>query len=93
MKKLVRDKIPELYDLKVYVADDDEFWKRLLEKLQEEVDEFKSSEEKEELVDVLEVVYAISESKGVSIEELEKLRKSKLEKKGGFKKKLIWEKK
>ena len=93
MKKLVRDKIPELYDLKVYVADDDEFWKRLLEKLQEEVDEFKSSEEKEELVDVLEVVYAISESKGVSIEELEELRKSKLEKKGGFKKKFIWEKK
>ena len=43
----------------------------------------------EELVDVVEVIYAISETLGVSTEEFEKRRLEKLEKCGGFKDRTI----
>lgn len=49
-KKLVRDKIPELFPgQNHYSADDKEYYEELIKKLQEEVDEFKESEEVEEL--------------------------------------------
>ncbi|WP_253947878.1 nucleoside triphosphate pyrophosphohydrolase [Paenibacillus ehimensis] len=56
-------------------------------KLQEELDEFIEAGEDEqitELADLVEIVYAILEHKGISIEEFERVRQEKKEKRGGF---------
>ncbi|MBI2499057.1 nucleoside triphosphate pyrophosphohydrolase [Candidatus Woesearchaeota archaeon] len=91
-QKLVRDKIPGIYNLKeTHIANDEEYINELLKKLQEEVDEFKKSSEIEELVDILEVVYSISGFYGKFIKELEDMRIKKANKRGSFKKRLIWE--
>ena len=92
-KKLVRDKIPEMYSgQRHYAADSDEYHRELIKKLQEEVDQFKQDENIVELADIIEVVHAISEFKGTPIEELEKIRNDKVEKRGAFKKRIIYEK-
>lgn len=91
-QKLVRDKIPEIYGpQKRHIANDDEYLKELIKKLQEEVDEFKNDHDIEELADIIEVVYALSEFYDKSKEDLEKIRKEKAEKRGIFKKRIIWE--
>ncbi|MBW3000209.1 nucleoside triphosphate pyrophosphohydrolase [Candidatus Woesearchaeota archaeon] len=91
-QKLVRDKIPDIYGpQKRHTADDEEYLKELINKLQEEVDEFKEENNIEELADVIEVIYALSEFYGVSVEELHKLREEKAGKRGKFKKRIIWE--
>jgi len=91
-QKLVRDKIPEIYGLqKRHIADDKEYLRELIKKLQEEVDEFREDCEVEELADIIEVVYALAEFLGIRIEKLEEIRKEKAEKRGQFKKRLIWE--
>ena len=58
-------------------------------KLAEETSEYLESRSVEELVDILEVVYRISELKGTSRSELESFRKRKLLEKGGFSKNLF----
>ena len=92
--KLVRDKIPEIIKNKgevpiTHVASDDEYWEKLKEKLQEEIDEFMKDNNEEELVDVLEIIYAICTHKKIDMKELELLRKKKAEERGGFKDKII----
>jgi len=90
--KLVRDKIPEMFNFaNIRVANDEEYRRFLLEKLQEEVDEFKQDLNIEELADILEVVHAISKHKGTSIRDLEELRIKKAEIRGSFDKRIIWE--
>ena len=94
--KLIRDKIPEVIEkkggtYKVHTAEDSEYWEKLKEKLGEEVEEFLESEDKDEIADILEVVYAILEHKDISREEIERIRVEKAEKRGAFKKKLILE--
>ena len=84
-EKLVRDKIPEIIkgDEKVpitHVAEDEEYWEKLKEKLKEEVDEFLEKSNEEELADVLEVVNAICGFKNFDKGGLEELRKEKAEK-------------
>lgn len=91
-QKLVRDRIPEIYGLqKRHIAGDSEFLEELRKKLSEETQEFLESGEIEELADILEVVYALAELKDVSPQKLEEMRKAKAEKRGAFKKRLIWE--
>ncbi len=92
--KLVRDRIPEIIKQKgkvpiTHIADDKEYWQKLKEKLQEEVDEFIEDNNKEELADILEVVYAICDFKKIDKEKLEILRKKKAEERGRFKDKII----
>ncbi|MHA1758836.1 MAG: hypothetical protein ACTSVV_18865 [Promethearchaeota archaeon] len=92
--KLVRDKIPEIIKNKgavpiTHIADDEEYWQKLKEKLQEEVDEFLKDSNEEELADILEVIYAICDFKNFDKEKLELLRKKKVEERGGFKDKII----
>lgn len=92
--KLVRDKIPEIIKQKskipiTHIADDKEYWQKLKEKLLEEVDEFQKKDTKEELADILEVIYAICDLKKIDKEELEVLRKKKAKERGGFKDKII----
>ncbi len=97
MKKLVRDRIPEIIKLntgkesKIYIADDEEYYKELVKKLEEETKEFIESHQVEELVDILEVIYAITKHKNITLNQLEEIRKDKTEKKGNFDKKYIWE--
>lgn len=45
----------------------------------------------EELADILEVIYAIAEAKGVTIEELEAIRAKKAEERGAFKERILLE--
>jgi predicted house-cleaning noncanonical NTP pyrophosphatase (MazG superfamily) len=61
----------------------------LKQKLKEEVEEFLKTPNKEELADILEVIYAICDFKKIEKKELEKLRKKKIKERGGFKKRII----
>jgi predicted house-cleaning noncanonical NTP pyrophosphatase (MazG superfamily) len=58
-------------------------------KLKEEVEEFLKTSNIEELVDILEVIYAICDFKKIDKKELEKLRKKKAKERGRFKKRII----
>lgn len=87
--KLVRDKIPEILARSgiraiTHLADEREYGSRLMNKLSEEVEEFRASRAVEELADVLEVVYALADVSGVSEEELGRLRADKAEARGAF---------
>ena len=92
--KLVRDKIPEIIKQKgkaptTHIADDEEYWQKLKEKLKEEVNEFLKHGNEEELADILEIIYAICDFKKIDKQKLEMLRKKKAEKRGSFKDKII----
>ncbi|MGF7186520.1 putative house-cleaning noncanonical NTP pyrophosphatase (MazG superfamily) [Desulfitispora alkaliphila] len=92
--KLVRDKIPNIIinankKPLTRIASDQEYKKLLQEKLIEEVNEFIDSDSVEELADILEVLKAISETKGLTWEEVEKIADDKRNERGGFKEKII----
>ena len=92
--KLVRDKIPEYIRTKgiepiYHIANEEEYWEKLKEKLFEEAEEFKTDESIDEFADLLEVVEAIAEYKGFDREEVEKIRAKKAEERGKFKDRII----
>ncbi len=92
--KLVRDKIPKIIKSKgiipiTHVASDEEYQQKLRAKFQEEVDEFLEDSNEEELADILEVIYALCDLYNFDKNKLEQLRKDKVEKRGGFKDKII----
>ena len=92
--KLVRDRVPEVIEESgkkpiVHVVHGSELVDKLKDKLKEEVDEFIVDEAIEELADILEVVYALSFQKGVSIERLEQFRRLKAAERGCFEKGVI----
>ena len=95
--KLVRDKIPEII-LKdnelpsTRILNDEEYIQELNKKLQEEVNEYLEAENIEEMVDILEVIRAILEHKGVTYDEIEEKRIKKANKRGAFKEKIYLEK-
>lgn len=81
--KLIRDKIPDIIEKSgkkcvVEIMDNDEYIQFLDAKLNEELAEYQADKSLEELADLLEVIYAVAEAHGYSIEELEQLRKKKL---------------
>ena len=87
--KAIRDKIPEIIkesgkNCNVKKLDDSEFLIRLEKKLVEELEEYQESKNVEELADILEVIYRISELKGVVSDELDKIRQKKAEQRGKF---------
>ncbi|WP_018249045.1 nucleoside triphosphate pyrophosphohydrolase [Orenia marismortui] len=91
--KLIRDRIPGIIkesgkEYEVEVMDEVEYKSYLKKKLLEEVNEYIESEEVEELADILEVMYAIIDLKEVTLEEVDKIRSEKVEKRGGFKERL-----
>ncbi len=94
--KLVRDKIPEIIQQDgkkciVRILDEDEYLNALDAKLDEELIEYHNDQNIEELADLLEVLYAVAEARGFTIEELERIRHEKVEKRGGFNKKIYLE--
>ena len=92
--KLVRDNLvdimlsegfnPEYRELSESETEDE-----LNKKLQEEVDEYLKDRNIEEIADIIEVIRAILELKGYSIEDAEEVRKKKELKKGAFKKRIF----
>ena len=94
--KLVRDRIPEIIksegrNVQIKILNDEEYRCELNKKLQEEVKEYIEDNNIEELADIVEVIYGILNSMDVSIEEFEKVRKDKAEKRGAFKEKIFLE--
>ena len=92
--KLVRDNIPKIIldsgrKCNLYVADEKEFFKLLKEKLLEEANEFVDSGDVNELVDVLEVLEALSNFMSVSADTLRELKLAKRATHGGFEKKIV----
>jgi len=57
--------------------------------LKEEFDEFYESDNIEELSDIMEVIDAIAEKKGISFNKLLQIKEEKRKKRGGFEKNLI----
>ena len=92
--KLIRDYIPALLHKQQltftsYICDETEYGKRLRDKLQEEVDEFLQDDTVEELTDILEVLYALAHTKGITKNELELLRQEKALARGRFTKRIV----
>lgn len=92
--KLVRDKIPDIIatEGKTCVCEtlsDDEYIAKLYEKLREEVEEFITSDNVEELADIGEVMHAILVYKHISVEQFQAIRDKKCAVRGGFNKRLL----
>ena len=91
---MVRDNIPDTIRKKgeeviTHVANTEEYWQKLKEKLKEEILEFEKDESIEEIADMLEVIDAIVDYKSFNKEEIEKIKAKKAEEKGKFKKRII----
>lgn len=92
--KLVRDRIPEIIAAQgqkpiIRVMDDKEYISSLEKKFDEEVAEYHESKELEELADVLEVIYALCEIQGHSVDELMRIYEEKHSERGGFSKRIF----
>lgn len=92
--KLIRDKIPEIIEgsgkkCDVDIMDDETYLKYLDKKLNEELSEYYEDKSLEELSDLLEVIYAVTEARGFTIDELENVRRQKAEQRGRFTRKLL----
>lgn len=94
--KLVRDKITDIIEAdgrvaKYRILDNSEYRQELNKKLQEEIKEYLEDNNVEELADIVEIIYGILSSMNVSIQEFEKIRINKQEKRGAFEKKIYLE--
>ncbi|MCG3419975.1 nucleoside triphosphate pyrophosphohydrolase [Oceanobacillus jordanicus] len=91
--KLVRDKIPEIIKntgkyFKTEILSNNRYIEELKTKLNAEITEYQETTTDtnalEELADVLELMHALAGVHGTSFDEIEKLRKEKAAKRGGF---------
>ena len=93
INKLVRDNIPDICKEngqmpETRILNDSEYSLELRRKLQEEVQEYLLSSDIEELADILEVIEALVEDHGSSLEELTRIKMIKKDKNGAFKHKI-----
>lgn len=88
--KLVRDRIPEIIEQTgqncdyIIVQDKADLIRLLEQKLQEELAEYEAEQKVEEIADMLEVLFALSEKLGTDRESLLKLLEAKVSERGGF---------
>lgn len=92
--KLVRDRIPEIIEAsgktcRTTVLNDTEYLPMLDAKLDEELAEYHKDQDIEELADLLEVIYAAAIARGYTVEELERVRRQKVEKRGAFQNRIL----
>lgn len=96
--KLVRDRIPEIIEnsgkkFTTRILGDNEYINELKKKLVEEMEEYQQTETNEdaleELADILELMHALAKVHGANIDEIEKIRAEKAEKRGGFEEKIF----
>ena len=93
-EKLVRDKIPASIEAQgkkpvFRVLEGAEYAEALERKLDEEVREYHSDKNLEELADILEVLYALTESLGYSKEQLMEAYEKKHTERGGFRNRIF----
>jgi predicted house-cleaning noncanonical NTP pyrophosphatase (MazG superfamily) len=96
INKLVRDKTPELMEAKgvkakFHEASYEEYETELLEKLREEVIEFKNSKSIDQLADLMEVVDAVTSLYEWTPEIIKSTKDAKRTERGGFNKRLVLE--
>ena len=88
--KLVRDNIPNIIK-----ENDEEYWNALLKKDTEELEEVKEAESKDEVLkelgDKLELIRAMAEYLGFTLEDVIKQANKKKKTNGGFQKRLFLE--
>ena len=92
--KLVRDRIPEIIaaqgkTCQYEVMSQEAYRAALDQKLTEELREYHASGELEELADLLEVIYAIAESRGETAQSLNALAEEKAAARGRFREKYL----
>ena len=102
VNRLARDLMREYFDKKGveyqtrFLEHDDEFREALYAKIIEETEELLEATDEEnfleEMADVVEVFHAILKLKGFSWEDMEEVRKAKLEDRGGFETRLFIDK-
>lgn len=93
-EKLVRDKIPQMIEAEgrranYRILDDMEYRRCLERKLDEEVWEYHTEKNLEELVDILEVVFALAQDQGSTREQLLQTWEEKHTRRGGFRDKIF----
>lgn len=71
------------------ILSDERYLEMLDMKLNEELAEYQESKSLEELADLLEVMRAVVNARGWTLEELERVRADKAAKQGGFEKKIL----
>lgn len=94
--KLVRDRIPEIIadsgrKCRFTVLSESEYAIELDKKLNEEVAEYQESKSLEEIADVLEVIHAILNARGIPMETVEQIRTAKFQNRGGFSSRIMLE--
>ena len=92
--KLVRDRIPEIIEASgkscvTEILSDEAYLRMVDAKLDEELAEYHSDQNIEELADLLEVIYAAAMARGYTLEQLESVRAAKAEKRGAFANKIL----
>ncbi|MDY4603663.1 nucleoside triphosphate pyrophosphohydrolase [Clostridium tertium] len=92
--KLVRDRIPEIITAddktcEIEIVSGIKKQELLEKKLLEEVNEYLEDKNLEELADIMEVLFGLANELGYSEEDLIKKRNEKLEKRGGFKERIV----
>lgn len=94
INKLVRDHIPMICEEngqtpETKILDGEHYTAALRAKLCEEVEEYLSDENKEELADILEVIEALAENQGSSLHEIMEIKQHKQTKNGAFRNKIF----
>lgn len=92
--KLVRDLIPEIIRSKkqncvTHIANEEEYWQQLLNKLEEEVAEFREDSNEEELADIYEVLDAIITHKKFQKSDISQKQDLKRKNRGSFTQRII----
>ncbi|MDA1547404.1 nucleoside triphosphate pyrophosphohydrolase [Bacillus cereus group sp. TH253LC] len=91
--KLIRNKIPQIIKANgktptTRILPQDEYIKEICKKTEEELTEYLEANTKEhkleELSDLLELINALVEYEGTTLEEIDKIRKKKAAERGGF---------
>ena len=90
--KLVRDRIPRVIEAdghkcKIHEATPEEFRLKLNEKLQEEIAEFLTAPNAEEMADILEVLETMRKEYRIDLDDVRYQKESKMVNKGGFERK------
>lgn len=98
--KLVRDRIPEIIESSgetavFHTLRSNEYWDYLLQKDKEELEDVRKAETKDEiknqLADKLEVIRAMAQTSGLTLDDIIREADKKRHKKGGFSKRLVLE--
>lgn len=96
--KLVRDFIPQVIEkagseFSTRILSEEEYIIEVKKKLSEELKEYNEAQTNEdaveEIADILELLHAAVKIHGSSFEQLEEVRKSKADKRGGFEKRIF----